>query len=161
MQEKTRSYPSSSRGKSNDWIDKTLREGRLVWLGFLSIPEAAIKASDHLEVPTLRKVLLAFSFGFAAGRGQSTGGVKGLISSGIGTGATAAAVSLTRELTASGKVMAEAMVDTWNSDENWQKNLAVMEKSLQRIAFDSALYMAGGWLGKNAARLLWGKKKKK
>lgn len=126
-----------------DWIDKTLRETRLLWLGALSVPEAAARSFSNLTPEVIPNLIWALGYNFLLARLFPVRGLKSLLAA----GQSSLGVPLMHEATKNGVQFAQAVFDTWNSDRNFDRNLAVIERTFQRLALGATFAATGSILG--------------
>lgn len=110
---------------------KMLREAQLAGEAMLTLPAAAIDTLQNHKLETVGKAAMA---------GGLTAGLTLLSESREAPILTiAAVVSGASDLVANGTKIADAFVDNWHSDRNWNSNVAVMQNSVGRFAVDFAV----------------------
>ncbi|MDP3510794.1 MAG: hypothetical protein Q8T09_22700 [Candidatus Melainabacteria bacterium] len=124
------------------WTEKLLREGELLKSagpGFANAAKDAIKA-ENLPA-TFGTVALSAGLGLLMARYAPMSGAAGALTR---TGLASMTIAGSAEVAINGSKIAEALKDTWNSDQHWQQNVSVVQNSLGRFAFESALLTVGG-----------------
>lgn len=150
------SSPTTSVEDSESWAAKAAREGRLLLAGAAGFGDAASNAFGQEELPgTLGKVAVSAGIGLAMARFMPSRGLLGVAGKAAGIGAT---VSLASDISGRGGEVLGAMSDTWQSPANWDKNVAVMQDSLGKFGFDTAMTMAAGAAGGVLGRKVFGPK---
>lgn len=149
--ELTRALKNSQQPVSTEsTTDKMLRETQLVGAGFMGIGKAA---SDSIKPENLPETgaLLAISGGLGYGLGRMTAapGAIGVVGK---VAATGLAPAFLWDLGVNGQQAWNAMGEAWDSNRNWNNNVAAMEKSVGKFAFDSIAMGAVGIGGHSLAR---------
>src|SRR5262249_19396403 len=119
--ELTRSLKASQPTTESDF-DKVLRETQLVGAGFMGVGKAANDAVQPKNIPeTVGLGLTAAGLGYGLARLSAAPGPIGLVGKVVATGFIPA---FAWNLGVNGKQAWGAISDTWDSDKNWNKNVA-------------------------------------
>lgn len=135
------------------WTAKAVREMQLLGegaTGFLSASEVAFSEQGK---QTTAKLVTSAGVGFAMNK-LLAADPSGLVKRSVGVGMGAAFLV---DMVGNGTQVADAMADTWRSSEHWNRDAAIMRKSLGQFGFDSLLMTAGGIGGGKLAEAAPGK----
>lgn len=129
--------------------DKLLREAHLVGKGFAGIGKAATDSIKPENIPETAALLgLSGGLGYGLARLTSAPGAIGVVGK---VAATGLAPAFLWDLGVNGKQAWNAMGEAWHSNANWDNNVAAMEKSVGKFAFDSIAMGAVGVAGHSFA----------
>lgn len=139
-----------------DWMDKSMREIKLIWFGMLSVPEAALGIVEKSDKRTI--AALAWDLGLGMVSGSLTRGGNrrkyAYIPPFFSLSRNALGISLAQELKRNGRNIARSLSDNWQSDEHWSDNLSVIEQSFQRLAYDTMMVATGGLVGQTMTNVV-------
>jgi len=110
--------------------------------GFVEAAGDSVKSSHIVE--TTAKVALGVCIG--AGLAYLSKG-NSLCKTSVQVFGGAAAISFAGDVLLNAKSVRGALSDTWQSDDNWNRNLTTMKRTAGQFAFDTALMTAAGITG--------------
>ena len=114
-----------------------VREAQLIWKGVASAPEKILSSLDEENrAHTIQTALMSAGITFAlAGlkRNPTLAWTVGRVVT------PALLVPTLNDLTARAGNMREAMTDTWNSADNWKRNVEISKESIGQFAADFAI----------------------
>ncbi len=135
---------------------KLVREGRLLLAGAAGFDDAASDAFSREQLPaTLTKAAASAAVGLAMARFMPSRGLAGVVGKAAGVGMT---ISFASDILNKSEEVLGAMSEAWQSSANMDKNVAVMQDSVGKFGFDTAMTIASGTAGGALGRKVFGPK---
>ena len=117
--------------------DKIQRELCLILAGSAGLKTGAKESLYEHPIETASQLALGLGVNYLS-RGK---GACSRLARGAGT---FMGLSFANDVLRNGDAICDALTDNWQSSNNWQHNVGVMERSLGRFAFDTILFAGAG-----------------